>query len=118
MNGFGGRSGGDVFNDFEPEAGEALLAELHAAAGLHPALDHETASLRLVLHDVRDAEASARFLVERLALALQASVLLRANSPIADDFCRSRLSREHGLAFGTLAASAALAAIIRRAAPA
>src|SRR3546814_2497181 len=48
-------------------------------------------------------EAGARSLVERLALALQAGVLLRAGSPVADAFCRSRLDGVHGLAFGSLA---------------
>jgi putative acyl-CoA dehydrogenase len=53
-----------------------------------------------------------------MALALQASVLLRAGSPVADVFCRSRLLGQHGLVFGTLPASADFAAIIGRAAPA
>ncbi len=99
----------------EAQTGTALLAELDAAAGLHPELDDETASLHHVLHDLGDVEAGARFLVERLALALQASVLLRAASPVADLFCRSRLGGQHGLAFGTLPTDTAFAAIIARA---
>ena len=102
----------------EPETGAALLSELDAAAGLHAALDGEVASLRHAMQGVREAEGGARFLVERMALALQAAVLLRADSPVADAFCRSRLSGQHGLAFGTLPATVDHATIILRAAPA
>jgi putative acyl-CoA dehydrogenase len=63
-------------------------------------------------------EAGARSLVEWLALALQASVLLRAGSPMATAFCRSRLGAAHGLAFGTLPTELDFGAIIARALPA
>ncbi len=102
----------------EPETGAALLAELDAAAGLHPALDGEISSLQKVMREDLDAETRARFLVERMALALQASMLLRAGSPVADAFCRSRLLGQHGLAFGTLPATVDYAALILRASPA
>ncbi|MBB6599710.1 acyl-CoA dehydrogenase family protein [Luteimonas sp. MC1825] len=100
----------------EPEAGAALLAEIDAARGLHPALDAARAALRLALPDA--SEAGARLLVERIALALQASVLLRAGSPVAEAFCRSRLGGAHGLAMGTLPAELATHAAIERALPA
>ncbi|MCL1633992.1 acyl-CoA dehydrogenase family protein [Luteimonas sp. SX5] len=99
----------------EPETGEALLAELDGAVGLHPALDAAAASLRVSFADAKNAEAGARLLVERMALALQAAVLLRAGSPVADAFCRSRLGGEHGLALGTLPVDADFAEIIDRA---
>ena len=60
--------------------------------------------------------AVATLLVERLALALQASVLLRAGSPVAEAFCRSRLGGQHGLAFGTLPADVNFGALMARAA--
>jgi putative acyl-CoA dehydrogenase len=101
----------------EPETREAFLAEVQAAAGLHPALDRELASLRRVLADRGGAEAGARLLVERMALALQASVLLRAASPVADLFCRSRLGGERGLVFGTLPCDAPFTSLIDRALP-
>jgi putative acyl-CoA dehydrogenase len=56
-------------------------------------------------------------LVERMALMLQASVLLRGGSPMAEAFCRSRLWREHGLVFGTLPAELNFAAFLERALP-
>jgi putative acyl-CoA dehydrogenase len=57
-------------------------------------------------------------LVERMALALQASVLLRANAAIAPLFVESRLQGAHGLAFGTLRADdATFETILARALP-
>jgi putative acyl-CoA dehydrogenase len=102
----------------EPETLAALMAELDAASGLHPSFDAELAVLRAQLQSGPIAEASARLLVERMALTLQASVLLRAGSPVAEAFCRSRLWREHGLVFGTLPAELDYASIVERALPA
>jgi putative acyl-CoA dehydrogenase len=100
----------------EPGAGEALLAELEAAQGGHPAFDAELVSLRTrFLQDT--PEEGARILVERLALALQAAVLLRASAPGAEAFCRSRLGGEHGLAFGTLPAAIGFGGLVERALP-
>jgi len=59
-----------------------------------------------------------RCFVEQLALALQASVLLRTRSPIAGMFCQSRLEESHGLAFGTLQAGTDLEAVLARVLPA
>ena len=99
----------------EPEAGAALLAEIEAARGLHAALDAALAALPANLANAD--EAGARLLVERIALALQASVLLRAGSPVADAFCRSRLGGAHGFAMGTLPSELATGAAIERALP-
>jgi putative acyl-CoA dehydrogenase len=99
----------------EPATAEALLAELDAAEGLHSALDEAVASLRVAIADPANAEAGARLLVEHMALALQASVLLHADSPVADAFCRSRLRGEHGWVLGTLPADAGFDGIIARA---
>ena len=102
----------------EPETLAAFMGELEAASGLHPSFDGELSALRTQLQAGEVAEASARLLVERMALTLQASVLLRAASPVAEAFCRSRLWREHGLVFGTLPAELNFAAFVERALPA
>jgi len=103
----------------EPATREALFGELLAAKGLHAALDREIASLQRQLADVADVEKRSRALVERMALALQASLLLRAGNPdVAESFCQSRLAGAHGYAFGTLGAGAPLNALIERARPA
>ncbi len=62
-----------------------------------------------------DPEVDARRVVEDLALALQASLLVRnAPSEVADAFCAGRLG-EGGRAFGTLPASVNAPAIVERA---
>ena len=98
----------------EPETGAALLAELDAAAGVDGDFDAALAVLRDALAAGTD-EAGARRLVERLALLLQAAVLLRAASPMAAGFCRSRLGGGQGLVFGSLDAGAGFDALVGRA---
>ncbi len=54
-------------------------------------------------------------LVERMALALQGSLLVRYGDPaVADAFCATRLERDWGNAFGTLPAGVDTGAIIGR----
>ena len=60
----------------------------------------------------------ARRLTERMAVTLQASLLVRhAPSFVADAFCAARLGGEGGTAYGTLAPGAALNDILARAWP-
>jgi len=101
----------------EPETGAALLAELEAAGGRNAIFDACVAKLREGLSAGSAEEIEARRLVERLALALQAAVLLGSGSPAASLFVRSRLGGEHGLAFGTLPACEDIDALIVRALP-
>jgi putative acyl-CoA dehydrogenase len=84
----------------QPEALEAFLAELEPE--LRPAVDE------VEEHDAR------RF-AETLAVALQASLLLRhAPAEVADGFVAGRVRGERGRAYGTLPAGAALDAIVER----
>ena len=99
----------------EPESGAALLAELDAARGANAAFDAALATLRHALQ--APEESGARFLVERLALALQAALLLRMDSPVAEAFCESRLAGAHGLVFGTLPPGGPFDSWIARALP-
>ncbi len=102
----------------EPESLAAVLDELTSAATLDDALDAEIEALKRALLDPRDIEAGARFVVERLALALQAAVLLRAgNDVVARSFCRSRLDGRRGLAFGTISTDLPFQSLIDRAWP-
>ncbi len=100
----------------EPESLRALLAEFEHASGRAPAFDDFILQLQAALHAAD--EASARWLTERLALALQAAVLLRADSPVALPFVRSRLAGARGQVFGTLRPDTMTAPIIERALPA
>jgi len=101
-----------------PAAIEAYFAELALARGAHAALDRAVAALQRDFLDHADLEYRARGLVDRMALALQASLLLRhAPSYVADAFCASRLAGTGQHNFGALDRGADCAAIIARAAP-
>ena len=64
------------------------------------------------------AQFQARALVEDLAVALQASLLVRHAPPaVADAFCAARLDGEGGRVYGTLPAGVDAEAIIERALP-
>jgi putative acyl-CoA dehydrogenase len=74
------------------------------------------ADLHAELADLDQLESRARRIVERAALALQGSLLVRyAPAPVADAFCASRLARDGGLALGTLPPSVDTRAIVARA---
>jgi putative acyl-CoA dehydrogenase len=69
------------------------------------------------LDDRADLETRSRSIVEAMALALQAALLLRADATVGDAFCRARLGDRSGRAYGTLPASMPFAALIERAFP-
>ncbi|MGW1893937.1 acyl-CoA dehydrogenase family protein [Streptomyces sp. NPDC002004] len=99
----------------EPGTLDAYRAEVEAAAGADTRLDHAWRELRAQLVPSEDAEIGARRLVERMALVLQGSLLVRyAPAAVADAFCASRLTGDRGLAFGTLPTGLDLAAVIDR----
>jgi putative acyl-CoA dehydrogenase len=98
-----------------PASLEAFFAEVELAGGAEPRLEVFAAELREEFSDLDDIEARARRVVERMALALQGSLLVRHAPPaVADAFCASRLHGDRGLAFGTLPAGTDLAAIVDR----
>ncbi|WP_131104549.1 acyl-CoA dehydrogenase family protein [Ornithinimicrobium sufpigmenti] len=98
----------------DPHSLTAFFEEVSAAGGAHPVLDaHLTRTRELS----RAADPStARRLVEALALALQASLMLqRAPSPVAEAFVGSRLDGQGGHLYGVLSPGADVAAILERA---
>jgi putative acyl-CoA dehydrogenase len=98
-----------------PAALEAFLAELELAAGAEPRLDRFVAELRDEFARPDELETRARRVVERMALALQGSLLVRhAPAAVADAFCASRLAGDAGLAYGTLPAGVDFQAIVDR----
>ncbi|MEV0680685.1 acyl-CoA dehydrogenase family protein [Actinosynnema sp. NPDC050436] len=102
----------------EPEAVAGFFAELDAAGGADRRLDAAVAALKAEVADTDDLETRARRLVERMALALQGSLLVRYGHPaVADAFCASRLAGDWGVAFGTLPRGADFGAIIGRGLP-
>ncbi|MFF8276064.1 acyl-CoA dehydrogenase family protein [Streptomyces lateritius] len=106
----------------QPQAVDAFFAEIDRAAGADRRLDAATARLRKDLGDPGDAAAvqyRARRLVERMALVLQGSLLVRHGHPaVADAFCASRLDSDWGIAFGTLPPGVDTSTIIARGTPA
>ncbi|MEU5694147.1 acyl-CoA dehydrogenase family protein [Actinosynnema sp. NPDC020468] len=102
----------------EPEAVAEFLAELDAARGADRRLDAAVDALKTELADRDDLETRARRLVERMALAVQGSLLVRHGHPaVADAFCASRLSGDWGVAFGTLPRGVDFGAIVERGRP-
>ncbi|HEU4707046.1 MAG TPA: acyl-CoA dehydrogenase family protein [Solirubrobacterales bacterium] len=99
-----------------PAALEVFFAEVADGAASEPRLAAFAAELRDELPgDLETIETRARRLVERMALALQASLLVRyGEEAVADAFCASRLSGDWGQAFGTLPAGTDFGRIIER----
>jgi putative acyl-CoA dehydrogenase len=106
----------DVLRTFrrEPGAVDAFAAELAVAGGANRAFDAAVGDLREQLASTPE-EADGRLLVERMALLLQASLLLQhAPAAVADAFCATRLNGEGGRLFGVLPKGADVAAILAR----
>ncbi|MEV8306575.1 acyl-CoA dehydrogenase family protein [Streptomyces flavidovirens] len=100
----------------EPQALNAFLTEIGQARGADHRLDGAIKDLLTELADLGGMEGRARRVVERMALVLQGSLLVRWAPPeVADAFCASRLGGDWGAAFGTLPHSLDLAAVVERA---
>ncbi|GAA2882855.1 acyl-CoA dehydrogenase [Actinoplanes cyaneus] len=96
-----------------PESLEAFFTEVGSA----PRLAGAVRDLKIQFKDQDHLEVRARRLVERMALMLQASLLVRhAPAAVADAFCASRLDGDWGHTFGTLPPGTDTAAIVERAA--
>src|SRR4051794_37464156 len=95
----------------EPDGLAAFRAECELARGADARLDAHFDALPQALDPW-----SARRAVEELALAFQASLLVRHAPPVvADAFCAARLGGASGRVYGTLPASVDGAAIVARA---
>jgi putative acyl-CoA dehydrogenase len=101
-----------------PAVMDAFYTEINKAQGAHALLDRYVADLAIQLKDSRKFEYRARDVVDRMALALQASLLVRhAPSFISNAFCESRLAQMGQHNYGALSPGADTAAIIERATP-
>jgi putative acyl-CoA dehydrogenase len=101
-----------------PQSLDAYFAEIDSARGANRALDAHAAALKGDMRDLDDFEERARDLCDRLALALQASVMVRsAPAANADAFCASRLEGRGARNWGALPKGLDLAAIVKRALP-
>ncbi|MPV48826.1 hypothetical protein GCG21_02130 [Pseudactinotalea sp. HY160] len=107
----------------EPECLEAFDAEVSLASGQHPLLDEHLSRTRALARAVMDAlahgdgaaPAQARRLTGDLALALQASLLVRtAPAAVAGAFIGARLGPGRGHLYGVLPRGSDLGAILER----
>jgi putative acyl-CoA dehydrogenase len=98
-----------------PDSVDAFFAEVAEAEGAEKRLDDYVTELRKDLGDMTGIESRARSLVERMALALQGSLLIRfGDEATADAFSASRLGGDWGQAFGTLPGDTDFERIIER----
>jgi len=101
----------------EPHAGEVFLAELARASGANAHLDRTINALTTELGSISE-EATARALVERMAVALQGALLVQHAPPaISDAFCATRLSEDRTHTYGGHVATLDVGAILKRAMP-
>ncbi len=97
-----------------PDSLEAYFAEVAEGAS-EPRVAAEAKALREEMSDMAEIEARARRIVERMALLLQGSLMVRfGDEASADAFCASRLDGDWGRAFGTLPAGTDFTRIIDR----
>ncbi len=102
----------------EPDTRDAFLNEINRARGKHQILDNYVDRLIAELQSLEGFEYRARTIVEKMALAWQASLLLDKGDPlVAEAFIASRLTGEEGLQFGTLPQAVDADAIIQRGLP-
>ncbi len=101
-----------------PEGTEAFFDEVALAGGIDKRFDLFLEKVREGLNDVEGIEGRARRFVERLAIAFQASLLLRHGDPAtAEAYLATRLDGDRGYAFGTLPRHVDCPSIIERATP-
>jgi putative acyl-CoA dehydrogenase len=104
----------------EPEAFDAFFAVVTDAMGEHAALDLEIAEAQAVVLEIAadpsGAAWRARELTERLALVLQASLLVQfAPAAVGDAFVRTRIEGDGGTMYGALPPGIDTAALLARA---
>ncbi|SDD57540.1 acyl-CoA dehydrogenase family protein [Rhodococcus tukisamuensis] len=100
-----------------PDTVDAFFGEV-ALAGPEPSIQRAVGELRAQLTNLADAEVLARRVIERMALVLQASLLVRFGNPaVADAFIATRLDGDRGSVYGTLPGGVDFAAILDRVTP-
>jgi putative acyl-CoA dehydrogenase len=102
----------------EPAVVDAFFTELKKAVGKYPAYDQFLQALQGEFKDLATLEYRSRVVVDKLAVALQACVLIEKGEPqIADAFVRSRIARNGAFNYGTLDTGIDCASIMQRAQP-
>lgn len=101
-----------------PAVLDVWFEETGKTQGQMKALDQAVTRLQNTFRNVQNAEYQARWLVEQMALTMQASLLLRGDNPaVAEAFVRSRLAGDGVRNYGTLPTGVDCGSIIARANP-
>ncbi|MDT8992249.1 acyl-CoA dehydrogenase family protein [Curvibacter sp. APW13] len=101
-----------------PAVVDAYFAELAMSRGANATLDAQVAALQREFADLSDLQYRARHVVEKMAVTLQASLLVRhAPGFVADAFVAARLGDKVDTQYGTLPRGVDVAGIIARATP-
>jgi putative acyl-CoA dehydrogenase len=102
----------------EPATLDAYWEEIGRADGGDARLARAVDDLHVDLAEPETLESRARSVVERMAVVLQASLLVRwAPAAVAEGFCASRLSEGGAGTFGTLPRGTDAAAVLERHTP-
>lgn len=97
---------------------DVFFAELAKARGGNLSPDRSVSALQAEFGDLSDLEYRARHVVDRMALAIQAALLVQhAPAVVADAFCASRLEAAGQHQYGALPRGVDCAAILSHATP-
>ncbi|MEZ5553470.1 MAG: acyl-CoA dehydrogenase family protein [Pseudomonadales bacterium] len=101
-----------------PESVDVLLQEIEGSTGAHRVFDQAVQGLRAQITAAAGDESMARIVVERMAILLQAALLLRhTNEAVSAAFVTSRL-QPTTLAYGGITDAAAIAVLLQTIEPA
>lgn len=102
----------------QPDVLDAYFMELQKAQGANRHFDTFLNDIKSEFTDTNTLQYRGRIIADKMALGLQAALLLQhSTSDVADAFCLSRLASNGGLNYGTMPTGVNCAAIVERAAP-
>ncbi len=102
----------------DPSVLSAFMSEIEKALGQYEAFDYYVTGIKKELSDSTQLEYRARSVVEKLAVAWQASTLIQmGDKQVANAYVQSRLTGYSGQYYGTLPTGIDVEALIKRARP-
>lgn len=102
----------------QPDVLDAYFMELQKAQGANRHFDTFLNGVKSEFTDTNTLQYRGRTIADKMALGLQAALLLQhSTSNVADAFCLSRLASNGGSNYGTMPTEVNCAAIVERAAP-
>tara|TARA_B100000929_G_scaffold286693_1_gene272244 strand:- start:238 stop:1914 length:1677 start_codon:yes stop_codon:yes gene_type:complete len=102
----------------QPDVLDAYFMELQKAQGANRHFDTFLNDIKSEFTDTNTLQYRGRIIADKMALGLQAALLLQhSTSNVADAFCLSRLASNGGSNYGTMPTGVNCAAIVERAAP-